>query len=452
MHGEEILRELRVRMENMSIFDLRQSAREIGVRRVPDKKQDIIEFLINVAKGVTEPQTPSKRGAPVKSRGFDEQLVADIRECRGYFLNAVSGNGENVEINMSVGDSSYEKSKNSEFTAEGFLERIKDEYFLRTENGEVFVHGSFVSRHCLREGDYVTGKARRLNPDEGAGLVTVNSVNGKNAETAPERREFSRLTHVYPEVNLKTAHGCDDISCRIIDMFAPLAFGQRAFISAPPKSGKTALLKRIAAGICAGYRQAEVIILLIDESPEVVTDFKRSGFNVKLLYTTFAETADNHLRTAKLAFECAKRQTEEGKDAVILFDGISRLAEIFKTVYGLDQKVSEEIKKLLYCACNAEEGGSLTLISTIDKADGFGFIGLANEVITLSRELAVRRIYPAIDVTASFSDCEDKLLSADALKAVTNLRARMLDGMTAEELIKIFKDTDIDSEIINKYV
>ena len=451
MAESKILTDITERIEKLNIFELRQVARAVGVHRPADgKKSRVIEAVLQIAQGICAPEPQSLRGAPPKSQQYDEQLVADIKTCREYYL-ALKG-GEQVEepLLSTVSDSVYEKVESSAKPCGGILDLSGKYAFLRvngvtaTQNSDIFVHESFINRYALRQGDKVCGTCMRKSENECAGLVEVLSVNGNKPEDTANRRRFSQLTHIYPATTVKTAVQNGDTACRIIDLFSPLALGQRAFISAPSRSGKTTLIKQIATGISRNYPKIKVVLLLLNARPEEITDFKRSLQGCELFYTTFDMPAESHALSAELAVEYAKRQTELGNDVILLFDGITRLTRSF----GLQGKAVEQINKILYCACNAEEGGSLTVISTLASDDALynEFIGLANMVITLSPELSARRLFPAIDAKSCYADGDERLLSNDELNAAAALRE-----LPAEEIIKLFKQFETNEEIILKY-
>lgn len=449
MTESRILNDVKSRLDKLNIFELRQVARAVGVHRPADgKKSRVTEAILSIATGETAPEPPSLRGAPPKSQQFDEQLVADIKTCREYYLALNAGASAREPNVLTVYDSAAERLQKSLKEYCGILDTSGEYAFLRVDEngyngGEVFVHETFITRFKLRYGDFIVCKGMRKTEDQIPGLVEVVSVNGVACEDLTERAEFSQLTPVYPASIIKTECAGGDIACRIIDVFSPLALGQRAFISAPARAGKTTLIKQIAQGICANYPYLKVIVAALGERPEVITDFRRTLVDCELFYTGFDMPAENHLRTLRLAAEYAKRFPEAGEHAIILFDGITRLMQNCPS-----EAAREEINKLLYSACNAEEGGSLTVVSTIsqDDANHNSFIGLANMVISLSPELAEQRIFPAIDVKKSFADGEERLLGADALKT-----ARALRAMPLQEIIEIFKKTYSNGELIEKY-
>ncbi|MBD5632200.1 MAG: hypothetical protein HDP34_03105 [Clostridia bacterium] len=438
MREERILEDIKSRLEKLNIYELRQVARAVGVHRPADgKKSRVTEAILEIAQNVTAPEPPSLRGAPPKSQQFDEQLVADIKTCREYYI-ALGGQPQDGEKQvLKVCDSGAETY--NDVVLSGVLDLNGKYYFLRTNKtlsspeNDVFVHESFLNRYSLREGDTVEGLCRRRNSEEAYGLMSVTSVNGKPVQNASNRRRFSELTPVYPSFNVKTAANGEDTACRIIDLFAPLALGQRAVICAPAKAGKTSLIKSIGAGISLNYPQIKVVFLLVDARPEEVTDFKRSYKSAQLFYSTFDMSGDMHLKTARLCMEYCKRLCEEGEDVFLLFDGRAS-----------SNVATEEINRLLCCACNAEEGGSVTVVSTLADER---YVSLANMCVTLSPELAAKRIFPAIDIKSSYADREESLLSADEISAAANLRAHL----SSEEIIKLFKQIKDSGEIVLKY-
>lgn len=451
MAESKILTDITARVEKLNIFELRQVARAVGVHRPADgKKSRVIEAILQIAQGISAPEPQSLRGAPPKSQMYDEQLVADIKTCREYYLALIGGQQVEEPRLSTVSDSVYEHIEGNTHSCSGILDASGKYAFLRvngvavTQDSDIFVHESFINRYSLRQGDLICGKCMRKSENEAAGFVELISVNGVSPEEAADRRHFSRLTHIYPATTVKTSIESGDTACRMIDVFSPVALGQRAFISAPFRSGKTTLIKQIAAGISRNYPKIKVILLLLNARPEEVTDFKRLLPDCVLLYTTFDMPAESHALATELAFEYAKRQTELGNDTMVFFDGITRLSRSFAS----QGKAAEEINKLLYCACNAEEGGSLTVISTLATDDALynEFIGLANMVIALSPELSARRIFPAIDARHSFADGDERLLSSEELTAAAHLRE-----LPAEEIIKIFRQTKSNEEIILNY-
>lgn len=450
MVESRILNDVKMRLDKLNIYELRQVARAVGVHRPADgKKSRVTDAIISIATGEVAPEPPSLRGAPPKSQQFDEQLVADIKTCRQFYLALNAGTAAQEPKILTVRDSVAEKLEKSLRQYCGILDTSGQYAFMRVDEngyngGEVFVHETFITRFKLRYGDFIVCRGMRKSDDEIPGLVELISVNGVSAANIAERVDFSELTPVYPSVNIKTESSEGGTACRIIDLFSPLALGQRAVISAPSRSGKTTLIKQIAQAICANYPCVKVIVAALSQRPEEITDFKRTLVDCELFYTGFDMPAEKHIRTARLAVEYAKRFTELQEDAVLLFDGLTQLAQ----AYPSETVARDEINKMLYSACNAEEGGSLTIISTLsqDDANHNAIIGLANMVISLSPELAAQRVFPAIDVKKSFADGEERLLCTSEIKA-----ARALRAMPLENVINLFKETTYNSQIIEKF-
>lgn len=422
---EQMLREIEVNLNKKTIFDVRQIARALNVHSEFPQKPKIIEAILSYAKGETEPQPPSVRGAPPKSDMYDERLVLQIEQCRKVFKSEEERPESVLTVNSSERDVSGKIS--------GVLEKLGDDWFVLTASGEVFVANSFLQRYPLKVGDKITGSAIRKN--DALALMVIDEVNGFSPESAEKGRDFSSLTPVYPEKKIVLSRGNNDTACRIIDIFAPLAFGQRAFISAAPNCGKTTLIKKIANAISENEEVA-VIVLLLNARPEEVTDFKRNINGAELFSATFDALVSYQTRVAEAAFSYAQRLIELGKSAVVLADGL------FVTGGG-------NVKKFVGSALNADEGGSLTVICALpENVDDYdGYAATANNIIKLSSELAARRVYPAIDAVKCFAGREEFYLSEDELSAANALRR----NYGAEEIVKIFKSTADNTEIIKKY-
>lgn len=446
MRPDEMLKDIEKRLEKLNIYELRQVARAVGVHRPADgKKSRIEEDILGIASGAVTPIEQSRRGAPPKSQQYDEKLVADINACRKAHLSQSLEVDEPDETKnvLRVNDS----GAISEGEISGFLRIDGNRASLYAggdfSGGGVTVHEMFIARHSLKTGDFIKGRCVGGNNRIPA-LAEIYFINGIAAGEREERRSFDELTHIYPATTLKTEHKNGGLACRFIDLFSPLALGQRGFLKCPTKSEKSEIIKAVAAGISCNYPNLKVIVILIDELPEVISDFKKHLSGATLLYTTFASPRESHIATARMGFEHAKRIAEDGGDAVILFDGVTRLAH----AYGEDY--AAEIKKLLFCACNAEEGGSLTVLSTLlnDGGEIYGeFSPLANMAVTLSTGLAERRLFPAVDIKNSFADREEYLLSAKELGAANALR-----NLPAEEVFKLFNETRTNAELIDKLI
>ena len=332
-------------------------------------------------------------------------------------------------------------------TGEGVLEVLPEGYgFLRSQDwnylyspDDIYVSPSQIKRFDLRTGDTVTGQVRPPKEWERyLALLKVESINGDNPESAKQRIAFDNLRPRYPEGRLRLERDNGDVSMRVMDLIAPIGKGQRGLIVAPPRAGKTILLQKIANAINENHTEVHLIVLLIDERPEEVTDMKK---NVKgeVISSTFDETSDRHVQVADMVIEKAKRLVEARQDVVILLDSITRLARAHNTVArdsgkimsgGLDSKALERPKKFFGAARNVVEGGSLTIIGTalietgsrMDEVIFEEFKGTGNMELVLSRKVADRRIFPAIDINKSGTRKEELLLTDEERNRVFLLR------------------------------
>ena len=362
------------------------------------------------------------------------------------------------------------------FQVEGVLDinRAEGFGFLRPINysssqEDIYISSSQIRRFDLRNGDLVSGTARPPRQGEKFnGLMQVGFVNGKDPEEAKERDHFPGLTPLYPEKQmiLETTRG--RIASRMLDLICPIGFGQRGLIVAPPKAGKTSLLKEIANGITTNHPDAELIILLIDERPEEVTDIERT-VNAEVVYSTFDQLPENHIKISELVLERALRLVEDGRDVIILMDSLTRLARAYNLTIppsgrtlsgGIDPAAFYRPKKFFGSARNIEEGGSLTILATalvetgsrMDDVIYEEFKGTGNSEIHLSRELAERRVFPAIDVKGSGTRKEEMLLSKEIIDVIWKVRHSIKgDGLeTSEQLVKQLKETKSNDDFIRR--
>ena len=342
----------------------------------------------------------------------------------------------------------------------GILEIMPDGYgFLRSIDGnfanstnDTYVSSTQIKKFALRNGDVITGQVREPKDQEKYyALLKIEAINYKPVEEAKKRPLFDNLTPLYPNEQLKLEYNPVKLTGRVIDLFAPIGKGQRSLIVAPPRTGKTELLKEIAHGITHNNPDVVLMVLLVDERPEEVTDMKRS-VKGEVYSSTFDMPAQNHVRTAEMVIERAKRRVEMGQDVVILLDSITRLARAYNTVTpssgkvlsgGVDANALHKPKRFFGAARNIENGGSLTIIATalidtgskMDEVIFEEFKGTGNSEIVLSRHIAERRIYPAIDVTKSGTRKEELLLDNDVLHKVWAIRNAM-QGMEEVEGLK----------------
>ncbi|MDX1772161.1 MAG: transcription termination factor Rho [Planococcaceae bacterium] len=338
------------------------------------------------------------------------------------------------------------------FFMEGVLEIIQSEGFgfLRPINyspssEDIYISASQIRRFDLRNGDKVTGKVRPPKENERYyGLLQVELVNGEDPDLAKERVHFPGLTALYPDRHIKLETEPNKLSTRIMDLVAPVGFGQRGLIVAPPKAGKTMLLKEIANAITTNYPEAELIVLLIDERPEEVTDIERS-VNADVVSSTFDEVPENHVKVAELVLDRAMRLVEHKRDVIILMDSITRLARAYNLVIppsgrtlsgGIDPAAFHRPKRFFGAARNIEEGGSLTILATalidtgsrMDEVIYEEFKGTGNLELHLDRSLAERRIFPALDIRRSGTRKEELLIPSDQLDKLWAIRKTFSDS------------------------
>ena len=350
--------------------------------------------------------------------------------------------------------------------------------FLRAENclpgpNDVYISIAQIRRFGLRNGDYVEGKTRpQREGDRYSAILYITGVNGQPPEQAASRPRFEDLVPVYPDERLRLEPEDpgrkNDLSLRLIDMLAPIGKGQRGMIVSQPKAGKTTLLKKVANAITARYPDIHLIVLLIDERPEEVTDMKRS-IDGEVIYSTFDEAPENHTRVSEMVLDRAQRLVETGKDVVVLMDSITRLARAYNLVIaptgrslsgGLDPGALFKPKRFFGAARNIENGGSLTIIATalvetgsrMDDIIFEEFKGTGNMELHLDRKLSDRRVFPAIDILKSGTRREELLLSEDEMNGEIQVR-RMLAGRQQEmyeSLIDLMSKTATNAEFFGK--
>lgn len=372
------------------------------------------------------------------------------------------------------------QAEESSFVMKGVLEIFYDEGgygFLRPLNysqskEDIYVSASQIKRFGLRNGDEVVGKVRppRQNvANDRYGMLYIDSVNGKSPEEAKGRPHFPALTAKYPDRRLLLEYEQKKLSTRVIDLFSPIGFGQRGLIVAPPKAGKTTFLKDIAAGISKNHPQAKLLVVLIDERPEEVTDLEEYLAKInptsEVVYSTFDQRPENHVHISELVLERAMRLVEDKQDVIILLDSLTRLARAYNLVEpasgktlsgGLDPTALYRPKKFFGAARNVKEGGSLTILATalVDTGSRMDdiifeeFKGTGNQELQLSRLLAERRIFPAVDLKKSGTRKEELLLSDDELEAIWKLRRVMSDDILkdTEQILKILRQTKSNAD------
>ena len=381
------------------------------------------------------------------------------------------------EIEEAAEDAEVEEAESEEERpeVEGILDIADDGFgFLRFDNfltssKDIYVSPSQIRRFGLRTGDKILGISRKPHTGERFGaLLYVKAVNGMDPVQSKSRPHFDNLTPIYADKKIELETSSIDLSTRVMDLVAPIGRGQRGLIVAQPKAGKTVLLKKIAAAVEKKYPDIELIVLLVDERPEEVTDMKRSLERSEVIYSTFDEQASHHVKVAHMVIERAKRLAEGGKDVMILLDSITRLARAYNMEIpssgrtlsgGLDPGALHPPKKFFGTARNIEEGGSVTILATalvdtgsrMDDVIYEEFKGTGNMELHLDRQMSERRIFPAIDLNKSGTRREDLLLSAEENALMIALRRAMSVGNpieVTEEIIENLSSTKTNKDFV----
>ena len=438
-------------LENMTLLELKNFAKEQNIKNISKLKK---EELITLLKQIQQSSEPKK------------EVIEEPKEIR-YDEN----DEEQLEVNDTIID--YKVTNEDDQIVEGILEVLPDGYgFLRGDNylsspKDVYISPIQIRRFRLDTGDIVKGISRCKEGEKFPSLIFVGEVNGEHPEKAAKRKRFDELTPIYPNERLKLETATTEYAMRIIDLISPIGKGQRGMIVAPPKVGKTTLLKKIANSITANNPEIELIVLLIDERPEEVTDMKRS-IQGQVIYSTFDEMPEHHVKVAEMVLERAKRIVEHNKDVVILLDSITRLARAYNLVMpssgktlsgGLDPAALHKPKKFFGAARNIENGGSLTILATalIDTGSRMDdvvfeeFKGTGNMEVHLDRKLSEKRIFPAIDVNKSGTRREDLLLTKPEMETVFALRKALNSLPVAEvteQIISQMTQTKNNEEFI----
>ncbi|AKL93708.1 transcription termination factor Rho [Clostridium aceticum] len=416
-------------LQEMKLSELREEAKKLGIKNFAKyKKAELIDLLIEEKEKNKVIPIDATKGN--KTTELPQHLSDEIPE------------GEEMNI------------------AEGILEIHQDGYgFLRRENylssdGDIYISPSQIRRFNMRTGDKISGITRPPKSGEKfKALLYVKNINGLNPESAIQRPNFEDLTPIYPQERINLESDTKELSTRLIDLIAPIGKGQRGIIVAPPKVGKTILLQKIANSVSINYPQIEIIVLLIDERPEEVTDMQRS-IKGEVVYSTFDELPSHHIKVAEMVLNRAQRLVEHGKDVLILLDSITRLARAYNLTIpptgrtlsgGLDPGALHKPKRFFGAARNLEEGGSLTIIATalietgsrMDDVIFEEFKGTGNMELHLDRKLSEKRIFPAVDINKSGTRREELLLSQTEMEAIWSIRRAMSSNPVQEVTEKI---------------
>lgn len=457
---------MREKYESLSLVVLKDLAKARGLKGISAmKKGALIERMLEEdareqgKAGEKKEETPAKQERHPKTE--QETAVYGVKE------ETDSAAIKEDIVNLDSG-----------CTAQGILEVMSDGFgFIRCENylpGEhdVYVAPSQIRRFNLKTGDIVTGNTKiKSEREKFSALLYITSVNGYHPSEAQKRKNFEDLTPIFPNVRMRMERPGGSIAMRVMDIVSPIGKGQRGMIVSPPKAGKTTLLKEVAKSVKVNNPEMHLIILLIDERPEEVTDIKEAieGENVEVIYSTFDETAEHHKRVSEMVIERAKRLVEHKKDVTILLDSITRLARAYNLTCtpsgrtlsgGLDPAALHMPKRFFGAARNMREGGSLTVLATalvdtgskMDDVVFEEFKGTGNMELVLDRKLSEKRIFPAVDIVKSGTRRDDLLLDADEKVGVENMR-KALNGMRSDEavenILNMFAHTRTNADFVN---
>ncbi len=439
-----------INLEEKTLNELKDLAKENNIKNISKlKKEELVEVLSSVLSINT---TDSRDNTEI------DPDITDINKNT-----------------CSDGLAGYKLTNEGDTIVEGILDILPDGYgFLRGENylstnKDVYISVVQIRRFKLDTGDIIKGISRFKEGEKFPSLIFVGEVNGESPEKAARRKRFDELTPIYPDERIKLETQSNEYAMRMIDLMSPIGKGQRGMIVAPPKVGKTTLLKKIANSISKNNPEEKLIVLLIDERPEEVTDMKRS-IDGEVIYSTFDELPEHHVKVAEMVLERAKRLVEQGQDVVILLDSITRLARAYNLTIpssgrtlsgGLDPAALHKPKKFFGAARNIEHGGSLTILATalIDTGSRMDdvifeeFKGTGNMEVHLDRKLSEKRIFPAIDVNKSGTRREDLLLTQKEKETVFALRKAMNSMPVAdvtEQIISLMVKTKNNNEFLDE--
>ena len=448
---------MREKYESLSATVLRDLAKSRGIKSTSTmKKADLVEAMLaedakkEKEKAAKESEKKQEQSAPSEK---PERKRADSAE------SAKEGSKEGEREEASQDDTI--KNLDSGITVNGILEVMQDGFgFIRSDNylpgeNDVYVSPSQIRKFNLKTGDIICGNTRiKTQQEKFSALLYITTINGYQPGVIQQRKNFEDLTPIFPNQRIRLERPGSSVAMRIVDLISPIGKGQRGMIVSQPKAGKTTLLKEIAKSIKTNNPEMHLIILLIDERPEEVTDIKEAiaGDNVEVIYSTFDETAEHHKRVAEMVIERAKRLVEYKKDVMILLDSITRLARAYNLTCtpsgrtlsgGLDPAALHMPKRFFGAARNMREGGSLTVLATalvdtgskMDDVVFEEFKGTGNMELVLDRKLSEKRVFPAIDIVKSGTRREDLLLDPDELEAVEIMR-KAYNGMRADEAVE----------------
>lgn len=454
-------------LDNLTLLELKKLAKENNIRNISKLKK---EELIEVLKSLQNNNFHNEENVE-DDNYFEEEDSIEMEDLNSAY-EIKDSEIESLNEDSTV---AYQVNNEEDKIIQGILEVLPEGYgFLRGDNylsstKDVYISPVQIRRFKLVTGDLVKGISRCKEGEKFPSLIFVGEVNGEHPEKCLKRVRFEELTPIYPNERLKLETIESNYATRIIDIISPIGKGQRGLIVAQPKAGKTTLLKEIANSITANNPECELIMLLIDERPEEVTDMQRS-IKGQVIYSTFDELPEHHAKVAEMVIERAKRLVEQGRDVVVLLDSITRLARAYNLVVpasgrtlsgGIDPASLHKPKKFFGAARNIENGGSLTILATaltetgsrMDDVIFEEFKGTGNMEVLLDRSLAEKRIFPAIDINRSNTRREDLLLTKKELE-VTSLIRKTIGNMPAadstEQILKVIRVTKNNDEFLNK--
>ncbi len=477
-------------LEKLKLDELKKIAKELGIKNIIKyKKKDLIEKIKSVQSMIDAVNTQADILAKAEKFAESGTDISDLSAKTNFDSEEKESKEEkNNKIEYNAAKTSESQNgmerENKEIVysdpvrrtnlMSGVLEVLTEGYgFLRSDNyqsgeNDVYVSPNQIRRFNLKTGDFIVGNTRMQHEGEKyQALLYVQTVNGDKVDVSIKRKAFDDLTPIYPDERMRLAVGYKDYAMRMIDLVAPVGKGQRGIIVAPPKAGKTTLLKNIANSITANNPEVKLIVLLIDERPEEVTDMQRS-INGDVIFSTFDEEPQNHVKVAEIVLERAKRLVEHKQDVVILLDSITRLTRAYNLTIaptgrtlsgGLDPGALYKPKRFFGAARNIENGGSLTILSTalietgsrMDDMIYEEFKGTGNMEVHLDRKLQERRVFPAIDLAKSGTRKEELLLNPSELEMMRRLRRAFADRNAAdvtENLLKWMMRTKNNDELI----
>ena len=466
---------MREKYETLTLTVLKDLCKDIGIKGYYSMSKDqIIDILVEKEKEEKE-QKAAKSANASAPQEYTEKKVVEKEELQEE--TAPDANSKAV-IGSGGFEQEYDPKLDSHKTANGIVEIMSDGFgFIRSNNylsgdNDVYISPGQIKRFGLRTGDIVSGNIKvKGEKEKFSALLFITKINGMAPEVVAKRCKFEEMTPIFPDKKIKLEIPGAPVSMRIMDLICPVGKGQRGMIVSQPKAGKTTLLKDIAHSILYSNKEMHMVILLIDERPEEVTDIKSAikGDNVEVIYSTFDETPEHHKKVAEMTVERARRLVESKKDVIILLDSITRLTRAYNQVIppsgrtlsgGLDPAALHMPKKFFGAARNMKEGGSLTILATalvdtgskMDDVVYEEFKGTGNMELVLDRKLSEKRVFPAIDIPKSGTRNEHLLLTSEELAAITSLR-RGFNGLkpdeAVDEVIDLFSKTKNNDEFVN---